>query len=285
MGGIAIVTMAYNERANLPIWLRHYTAHCPEAVLFVIDHGSDDGSTGNVKGANIIPLPRTPFDDGDRAEFVSDLQRALLKYYDVVIYTDCDEMLVADPRRHASLAAFLETAPEDVIAPVGLNVQHIPNVDPILDLTGPILGQRRHVEFGVAFCKPVVVRRPVSWAPGFHWCDQVPVYRQDLFLFHLHKMEIDLAVARLNKMLGMTWSARAASMGWGASQREATPEQRRERLMKKARDLMAVGPEPFQFSSDINRLIRSLHPQDGYWYGEHRAGRFSVVPEEFRHLV
>src|SRR5208282_4196404 len=60
---IAIVTMVYNERVNLPIWIRHYTNHCPGATLFVIDHGSDDGSTQGLIGVNLVPLPRTPFDD------------------------------------------------------------------------------------------------------------------------------------------------------------------------------------------------------------------------------
>src|SRR5438132_5203078 len=94
---IAIVTMVYNERVNLPIWIRPYSAHCPGAALFVIDHGSDDGSTQGLPGINLIPLPRTPFDDQTRTEFVTDFQHALLRFYDIVIYTDCDDMLVADP--------------------------------------------------------------------------------------------------------------------------------------------------------------------------------------------
>jgi hypothetical protein len=37
---VAIVTKVYNERINLPIWIRHYSAQCPDAALFVLDHGS-----------------------------------------------------------------------------------------------------------------------------------------------------------------------------------------------------------------------------------------------------
>jgi hypothetical protein len=286
MARTAIITMVYNERVILPIWLRHYTTHCPGAVLFVIDHGSDDGSTDSVSGANVIPLPRTPFDDGDRAEFVTNLQKALLKYYEVVIYTDCDEMLVADPRRYHSLAAFLEaTRAEEVIAPTGLNVHHIPDADPILDLTEPVLGQRRHVKFGVAFCKPVVVRKPVAWAPGFHWCDCVPTYREDLFMFHLHKMEIDLAMARLQKTSEMAWSKRAAIMGWSTNKIATNLPLHRGRFAAQSRKFIAAGPEPFTFSDEIERLVESLSLQNGYWCGEHRSGRFSVIPETFWHLV
>lgn len=286
MASVAIITMAYNERVMLPIWLRHYSAHCPAAALFVIDHGSDDGSTSVVSGASVIPLPRTPFDDGDRAEFVSSFQKGLLKYYDVVIYTDCDEMLVADPRRHHSLAEFLDaTRADDVMAPIGLNVQHIPDIDPALDLAAPILGQRRHATFGVAFCKPVVVRKPVAWAPGFHWCDSVPTYRDDLFMFHLHKMELDLAVARLKKTTEMPWSERAAIMGWSINKKATDLTDRREAFVVRARALLAAGLEPFEFSDDIERLAKSPQWQDGYWCGEYRGGRFAQVPEAFRHLI
>jgi Glycosyl transferase family 2 len=137
---VAIVTMVYNERVNLPIWIRHYTRHCPGATLFVIDHGSDDGSSQGLSGVHLVPVPRTPFDDQTRTELVADFQHALLRLYDVVIYTDCDEMLVADPRLHASLASFLAGTNSDVIAPIGLNVHHLLGFEPPIDLSAPNLG-------------------------------------------------------------------------------------------------------------------------------------------------
>src|SRR5216684_5142083 len=51
-GRIAIMTMVYNERTNLPIWIRHYHRVAPSAALFVIDHASDDRSTGFLFGVN-----------------------------------------------------------------------------------------------------------------------------------------------------------------------------------------------------------------------------------------
>jgi hypothetical protein len=186
--------MVYNERINLPIWIRHYSTHCPGAALFVVDHGSNDDSTRGLNGINLVPLPRSPLDDRQRAQFVSDFQHALLRFYDVVIYTDCDEMLVADPREHVSLASFLVATRSEVIAPTGLQLLHLPGIEPPIDLSAPILGQRSYVKFRADLCKPSITREPLHWDLGFHFCDRMPDYRTDLYQFHLSGM--DAAVAR-----------------------------------------------------------------------------------------
>ena len=107
----------------------------------------------------------------------------------------------------------------------------------------------------------------------------------DLFMFHLNKMEIDIAVGRLKITGEMPWSNRAMAHQWGSHQREPDLERRRAGLTAQARELMAAGAGPFEFSENIERLIGSLYQRDRYWYGEHRAGRFSMVPEEFWNLV
>ncbi len=43
--GLAVVTMCYNEPDFLPIWLDYYRRQVPVEHLYVVDHGSDDGST------------------------------------------------------------------------------------------------------------------------------------------------------------------------------------------------------------------------------------------------
>src|ERR1051326_102476 len=226
---IAIVTMVYNERVNLPLWIRHYKSHCPGAMLFVLDHGSDDGTTTGLDGVNVIPLPRTPFDDQARGESIADFQHALLRFYEVVICTDCDEMLVADPRKHASLGAFLASVTSEVIAPTGVNVHHVRGMEDPVDLNAPILGQRRYVRFASGVCKPSVARVPLCWVPGFHWCDRVPDYRTDLYQFHLRRMDITTSLERLRVTRAMPWSERALC-NWGFRQRQTDEERIREEV-------------------------------------------------------
>jgi hypothetical protein len=281
---IAIVTMAYNENVHLPIWVRHYSKHCPGAALFVIDHGSDDGSTQSVEGVNFIPLPRSPFDDQTRGEFMADFQHALLRFYDVVICTDCDEMLVADPRKYVSLAAFLEVTDADVIAPTGLNVQHLPAIEPPIDLAAPILGQRRYVRFASGACKPSIARVPLLWMPGFHWCDRIPDHRTDIYQFHLRRMDITVSLERLQITRSLEWSERALR-SWGTGQRQSDAERVLQDFEAPAAFVKAHGIAPFVFEADMRRRFESLRPQDGFYVGENFRGVVAEVPEAFFGLI
>ena len=282
---IAIVTMAYNERVNLPIWVRHYTKHCPGATLFVLDHGSDDGSTEGLAGVNVVPLPRTPFDDQTRVEIVADFQHALLRVYDVVIYIDCDEMLVADPRKHGSLAAFLAAVESDVIAPVGLNVQNVLGIEAPVDLNAPILGQRRFVRYASGMCKPSVARVPLLWVPGFHWCDRMADYRPDLYQFHLKWMDMGVSLGRLHLTRDMAWSERALQNNWARRQRQSDEERVREDFEGPSEYVKTHGAVPFVFDAEVKRHVDSLHQQDGMFQGEFFRGPVAEVPEAFFGLI
>jgi hypothetical protein len=282
---IAIVTMVYNERVNLPIWLRHYTSHCPGATLFVIDHGSDDGSTAGLNGANLVPLPRTPFDDQTRIEIVADFQHALLRLYDVVIYTDCDEMLVADPRAHASLRSFLQAVPADVIAPIGLNLHHLVGTEAPIDLRAPILGQRRYARFASSMCKPSIARVPLLWVPGFHWCDRIPDYRTDLFQFHLKWMDLDASLGRLHLTRSMAWSQRALDHNWARRQRQSDEERIREEFEEPAAGVRMAGAVPFDFAKQLQRLTGSVQLRDDCYQGDAFRGPIAQVPDAFFGLI
>lgn len=277
---IAIVTMVYNERVNLPIWIRHYSAHCPGAELFVVDHGSDDGSTRGLLGASLVPLPRSPYDVQTQVEFVADFQHALLRFYDVVIYTDCDEMLVADPREHVSLASFLAATEIEVIAPTGVTVIHLPWIEPPIDLSAPILGQRRYVAFRAGMCKPSIARVPLQWSVGFHSCNRMPNYRADLYLFHLATMDVAVARDQWELTRTMAWSERSLSEGWGWHRRQSDDERMRARY-EVEEYFKAHGAAPFDFADDLKRLADSVRMANGFYQFELFSGNMTQAPEAF----
>lgn len=201
---IAAVTMVYNEPAFLPLWRRHYARHLGAEHCYVIDHGSDDGSTADLRPSGHIPLPRSPFDDPQRARFVSRFTAALLEWYDAVLYTDVDEILIPDPRHFPTFEALAAACPEPVLWTVGLELhQHAD--DPPLDPARPLGPQRRFVRFNPAMCKPLFTRRPLTYAPGFHAALGERPRFAPLYLIHLHWVDRGLGAARLAKTRTMPW--------------------------------------------------------------------------------
>lgn len=194
---VAALTNVFNENRNLPVWLAHYGAQIGVRNCTVLDHGSDDGSTDDLGGAGFLRLPRRTFyNERHRMALINQTANNLLNYYDAVIYTDCDEMLVADPDRHENLLAFARDLKRPVAHAVGFNLRHDPLSEPPIRTDRPILSQRTLAQFVSAMCKPLVIRKPVSWGGGFHSCEHKPVF-SDLYLFHLRKVDRDWGLERM----------------------------------------------------------------------------------------
>lgn len=223
---LAAVTMVFDEPTHLPFWTRHYVRELGAANCTVIDHGSDPvlmarWRAGVGAGVNVIRLPRSPQDDTRRAAFVSALCSALLGYYPAVMYTDSDEIVVADPDRHAGLADYAAALAADPSAPAvitahGYEVIHRASDEATLDWSRPAGRQRHWLRFSSALCKPVLIRRPVAWAPGFHCIEAPPVFG-DLHLFHLRFADEADGLARLARTRAQPW----AEAGAGSHQRMA----------------------------------------------------------------
>lgn len=202
---LAIVTMVYNEPEFLPLWRRHYASQVGEKACYVIDHGTDDGSTDDLGGVNRLCIPRSPQDDETRSRAIACYCAALLHWYDAVIYVDVDELLVADPALYASLIDFSRGWSAPVVTATGLDVIHVPEHEPDIDWSVPISRQRTHLRFTSSMCKPVLIRRPVDWAPGFHNTTEVPQFDAPLFLFHLRYADLMQGVKRLERTRRQPW--------------------------------------------------------------------------------
>jgi hypothetical protein len=133
---------------------------------------------------------------------VSKLCSSLLESYDVVIHSDVDELLVADPEVAANLQIFASLWNSPVSTAVGLNVVHDPVSETKIDTSRIISSQRDSIWFVAVMCKPMMIRRPVKWRPGFHSCNAriefAPIYN-----FHLRYYDVDQGLARLRKTRSM----------------------------------------------------------------------------------
>jgi len=222
----AAITMVYNERDNLPLWCKYYGRQLGPENLYVIDHGSTDGSVDS-RLCNHIRIPRTAFDDNTRGEMVSYFHRSLLKYFDVVMYTDCDEFIVARPSKFASLREFLEKRVETTTRCIGINVwQHAMDVPP-LDMTKPILRQRPYGSASHWLAKPLIASVPNMWTPGFHNSDQHSVLNGDAWLFHLKHADLSTGLQKLERTRSLEWSAEALARNQGDHHRWQDDDLRR----------------------------------------------------------
>lgn len=201
---IAAVTIVYNEVDFLPIWLRHYAAQVGARNCYVIDHGSDDGSTADLGEVNVIRIPRSPQDDRRQAEFMSEFCASLLHWYDWVLHTDADEMAFVDPAHHASLRDYVAACPHEVVTGFGFNVIHSQG-EAAYDPGRPVLRQRGWMQFWAAIAKPALISRPVKWQGGFHRADAAAVF-DDLFMLHLRWFDRDVGLRRQARTRAQPWS-------------------------------------------------------------------------------
>jgi len=165
-----------------------------------LDHGSDDGSADGLP-VRVRRLGRSALDETWRAAIVADEVRALLRRYDAVIHADVDELLVADPGQYEGLQGLAASVDVPVLTAIGLDLHHVPDAEAALDVAQPIGLQREWVRFSAAMCKPVLVRRGVDWAPGFHCCD-APLVLDRLYLIHLRYADLGAGLRRLARTRG-----------------------------------------------------------------------------------
>jgi hypothetical protein len=215
---VAALTMAYNEPVWAKVWAGFYARQVGAAHCFLLDHGSDDGSTEGL-GISVERIPRVALDEHERAAKISDRVAELLGSYDAVIHSDVDELVVADPERFADLTAFAADVSDEVVTAVGLDVQHLPAEEQPLDPMRPIGAQRCWTRFSAAMCKPCFVRRPVNWSPGFHECDATSAV-SGLFLMHLRYADLPLGLRRLERTRAQAFADPGTNMHQRVSDEE-----------------------------------------------------------------
>jgi hypothetical protein len=222
---VAVLTVARDEAAMLPRWVRWYGSQVGVENLVVVDDNTTDGSTDGLP----CPVLRIPgFAAGEfeqrRIALVSGLAQGLLQSYDWVVFTDVDEFLVPDPAHHADLPAYLEArAGQEVLAGVCLNVLHVPGVEPEpLRDDLPVLGQRSFAKFVPVMCKPSVKRVPAAWSDASHGVAAPFGVDPELFLVHLKFADVgalervaqarhELATAD-GRGIGSSWQHPGAAM-------------------------------------------------------------------------
>jgi Glycosyl transferase family 2 len=281
MTRVAACTMVWNESLFLPIWIRHYGRQIGMENLYVIDNDSDDGSTDNLPLSR-IRYPRTDFSDARRVRFVEQFVATLLNEYDVVIYSDCDEMLVTDPLYSSGLAEYFAKVDGNAYIAKGLNVYHVLTDEAPFDPSQPCLSQRHHAMFVSPMCKTLATRQPIHWNPGFHASSIVPA-AGPLYNFHLRWIDVGYSLKRLAMTRAMSWEDKSS---WHYQRQ---PDEDMLNMYMQNAKLERRIDEEFQFEPQMASVLSEIqshsnHPLCTFNQGL-RDNHFTRIPDRFQPLL
>lgn len=179
----AVFTIVRDERYFLPVWMRHYLKYFAPKDIYVMDNGTVDGSTQNID-CNVIDTPHEyAFDVNWLVATVEDMQRELLKKYDIVLFAEADEIVYPESE---SFEQPLAGGP--CVCCSGYTVLHDPK-EPALNWNKPILRQRKYWVPDSLEDKPLLSRVPLSWCFGFHHCETPYPVDPGLYLIHLSRVD------------------------------------------------------------------------------------------------
>ena len=205
----------------------------------------------------------------------------MLEYYDAVIYTDCDEIIVPDPARYTSLRQYIETKDFEYVTCVGLNLHHVLTQEPPLDFGRPILSQRKFAVFRVPTCKTAISRVLMEWLPGFHVCTRPPRIDPELFLFHTRFMNYATSIERHLFYLQIEWSEQSLAANFGAHARYTLDRFVRESFLDPINAVATGRVSPFDFASEIAQIYESATERDGFYGSPLTLVKMVEVPERF----
>jgi Ricin-type beta-trefoil lectin domain-like/Glycosyl transferase family 2 len=210
----AVMTIVRNESIFLPIWLRYYRQFFSAENIYILDHQSTDGSTEG-HGFVRIPASHPEYGAGWQRDVIQRYQHELIGHYDVVLYTDVDEIVAPDPRL-GDLGTYIDRFDEDFITCQGYEVLHCKDREPPFDSTRPVLAQRFAWYANPSYSKPLLARVPMLWHGGFHErVDGKANNDPHLYLIHLHRMDYDICWARHQDRVRFPLAQIDRDQGWG----------------------------------------------------------------------
>lgn len=198
--------MVRNDDFFLRKWVEYYGAQLGKANLFVYFDGLDQTIPSFCDGVNTSVVKHIEGNvrkaDRGRIDFLSARASELFGRYDMVIGTDVDEFMVADPRLGLSLPEFLSSLNVPACLPsvsgLGIDVGQKLGEEEEIDIFRPFLSQRHYARLSTRYSKASVLLRPVAWGSGFHRTRRGNFHiRKDLYLFHFGCVDIGRIEAKM----------------------------------------------------------------------------------------
>jgi hypothetical protein len=152
-------------------------------------------------------------------------QHELLDRYDVVLVTDVDEIVAADPA-FGTLGDYIDGFEEEFVNCIGYELIHMVDREAPFDPSRRVLDQRGYWFANDIYDKPALATEPLTWEPGFHRTTDGRMRPDpDLYMVHLHRMDYEICLARHRYRKGRAWNERDVSLGWASHNRIADEEE------------------------------------------------------------
>jgi hypothetical protein len=189
---VLVVTDAISTGAYFPAWYAYYIHEfgAENIHVFTYPEHREEFSAYLLGGIHVL---EEGYDDDVRMKAITAFVETQLQWHDAVIRVDVDEFILADPDKFPNLLSYLKTWNGSHLTAYGFDV--IQSLDePEIDLTKPLLEQRRFAYALNAMNKTCVARVPLKWSRGFHYCSLPPCFGE-LFLLHMKRADIDMQAA------------------------------------------------------------------------------------------
>jgi hypothetical protein len=204
---VGVLTMAYQDYLFVERWYDYYSRLFGSENLYLISHGGDPRHQKIAQKANVISVPRDPTLarlDRKRWGLISAITGGLLEYFNWLICSDVDEIVVPDPDVYPDLNAYFSELNGQKrrplsLCPLGLELIHNPDHEPTkLDPKATILSQRRVFRINPNYSKPCILRQKCTFTIGGHANTHLPrVLADDLYLIHMRYFDYDYSYQRL----------------------------------------------------------------------------------------
>jgi hypothetical protein len=291
---LGVIGMVHEDYTMFKRWYDHYASQVGPENLFVFSHGNDPHHRVIAPGANVINAPRDPSMfkfDPRRWRMMGDFASGMLNFYNWMLVTDIDELVVVDPDVATGLVPYLEdrfAVGQPVpacISPFALNIVHVPEQEPLpIDPAATVLSRRRHFYPSRMYSKPNLISKPVMFGPGGHRNNLGRrILSDDLYLVHLKMYDVtglEERVARQVSLVdeaGETNSEMAGYHVWRTSLD----------AYREARDKFELGPEDIRLPEVRAKMVddQFARYQDRYIWGDFENKTLYRIPDRFAGLV
>ena len=200
---IAVYTLVRDEKEWLPVWVRYYLSQgFSPTDIYVLDQSGKDETAQQIINCNRFLAPYgKSWNHTYMTQTLEWFQCELLRKYDIVVLTDVDEVICADPKKWPTLIDYLQQSTAPSIETNYYNIIHdTVNKEPHINFSLPLLAQR-HLWVGPIKGKTYISRVPLEWNWGCHKSVPPGELTTELRLIHGRWIDREQQIGRIMRRL------------------------------------------------------------------------------------